>query len=403
MNPNEMTLSVSQINEYVKRLIDSDEILQTAAVRGEISNFKYHYATGHMYFSLKDDKSSIKCVMFAGNASRLKFRPDNGMSVTVWGRISVFPRDGAYQLYASFMSPDGLGEQYAAFERLKAELEAEGLFDKARKRPLPRFPKKIGIVTSQTGAAVQDLFNILQRRWPVAEILLYPALVQGVGAPASLCEGVRYFSDSRSADLVIIGRGGGSGEDLAAFNDEKLARQIAACSVPVISAVGHETDYSISDFVADLRAPTPSAAAELAVPDSEEYIATLSSMIDRARGVLSQRISNAENRLRLLSASPSLMYPRKQIELREERLCGLSKRLDMAYGEVCGSAGSVLGVLVGELEALSPLSVLSRGYAIVQKDGKTLTRADDVGVGDVISVKLSDGELEATVCDRGEK
>lgn len=403
MNPNEMTLSVSQINEYVKRLIDSDEILQTAAVRGEISNFKYHYATGHMYFSLKDDKSSIKCVMFAGNASRLKFRPDNGMSVTVWGRISVFPRDGAYQLYASFMSPDGLGEQYAAFERLKAELEAEGLFDKARKRPLPRFPKKIGIVTSQTGAAVQDLFNILQRRWPVAEILLYPALVQGVGAPASLCEGVRYFSDSRSADLVIIGRGGGSGEDLAAFNDEKLARQMAACSVPVISAVGHETDYSISDFVADLRAPTPSAAAELAVPDSEEYIATLASMIDRARGVLSQRISNAENRLRLLSASPSLMYPRKQIELREERLCGLSKRLDMAYGEVCGSAGSVLGVLVGELEALSPLSVLSRGYAIVQKDGKTLTRADDVGVGDVISVKLSDGELEATVCDRGEK
>ena len=286
MSYGDSSFTVTQLNEYVKMLIDSDEVLQTAAVVGEISNFKHHYATGHLYFSLKDDRSVVKCVMFARDASRLRFTPENGMTVTVWGRVSVFPRDGAYQLYVGFMSPLGLGEQLAAFEQLKKKLSDEGLFDQARKRPIPGFPKRIGIVTSQTGAAIRDLQSILERRWPVGHVILYPALVQGAGAPASLCAGIEYFNNRCPVDVIIVGRGGGSGEDLSAFNDEKLARTIASSAIPVISAVGHESDVSISDFVADLRAPTPSAAAELAVPDMSEYSSRINALCDRIRSMV---------------------------------------------------------------------------------------------------------------------
>ncbi len=397
MNPNEMSLTVSQLNEYVKSLIDGDEALQTATVRGEISNFKYHYASGHLYFSLKDDKCAIKCVMFAQNASRLRFRPDNGMSVTIWGRVSVFPRDGAYQLYASFMSPDGLGEQYAAYERLKAQLLAEGLCDEKRKKPIPKYPKNIGIITSPTGAAVRDLMNILERRWPVANIILYPALVQGIGAPSSLCEGVKYFCKNKNVDVIVIGRGGGSGEDLAAFNDETLARLIAASDIPVISAVGHETDFSISDLVADLRAPTPSAAAELAVPDSEEYIASISSLIDRCASILCQRISYAESKLSILSSSAVLSSPDRFILERESELGVIEQRLKFLYAETCRLRDGELSVLIGRLDALSPLSVLSRGYSIAQNDDGVIVSVEDVRVGDRISIKMNDGAITATV------
>lgn len=397
MNNNELTLSVTQLNEYVKMLIDSDELLQTAVVRGEISNFKHHYATGHLYFSLKDEKSLVKCVMFARDASRLRFEPDNGMTVTIWGRVSVFPRDGAYQLYAGFMSQSGLGDQHAAFEQLKNKLMNEGLFDKERKLPIPQFPKRIGIITSPTGAAIQDIMNILHRRWPVVETELYPALVQGEGAAASLLSGVKYFISINNVDVIIIGRGGGSGEDLSAFNDEALARAIAASKIPVISAVGHETDVSISDFVADLRAPTPSAAAELAVPDMKEYLVSLDSLLKRSRGVITRNLVNAENRLNLLAKSPVLANPVRYVELRENELLYLGKRIDASYRNILSTKEALFADKVGRFEALNPISVLSRGYSFVQKDNHVVSSAEHLRSGDDITLTFSDGKVEAVI------
>ena len=397
MNNNELTLSVTQLNEYVKTLIDSDELLQTAVVRGEISNFKHHYATGHLYFSLKDEKSLVKCVMFVRDASRLRFEPDNGMTVTIWGRVSVFPRDGAYQLYAGFMSQSGLGDQHAAFEQLKNKLMNEGLFDKERKLPIPQFPKRIGIITSPTGAAIQDIMNILHRRWPVVETELYPALVQGEGAAASLLSGVKYFISINNVDVIIIGRGGGSGEDLNAFNDEALARAIAASKIPVISAVGHETDVSISDFVADLRAPTPSAAAELAVPDMKEYLSSLDSLLKRSRGVITRNLVNAENRLKMLAKSPVLANPVRYVELRENELLYLGKRIDASYRNILSTKEALFADKVGRFEALNPISVLSRGYSFVQKDNHVVSSAEHLLSGDDITLTFSDGKVEAVI------
>lgn len=397
MNNNELTLSVTQLNEYVKLLIDSDELLQTAVVRGEISNFKHHYATGHLYFSLKDEKSLVKCVMFARDASRLRFEPDNGMTVTIWGRVSVFPRDGAYQFYAGFMSQSGLGDQHAAFEHLKNKLMNEGLFDQERKRAIPQFPKKIGIITSPTGAAIQDIMNILHRRWPVVNTELYPALVQGEGAAASLLSGVKYFVSKNNVDLIIIGRGGGSGEDLSAFNDEALARAIAASKIPVISAVGHETDVSISDFVADLRAPTPSAAAELAVPDIKEYLASLDSLLKRSRGIITKNLEHAENRLKMLGQSPVLTNPVRYVELRENELLYFAKRIDASYRNILSRNEAIFADKVGRFESLNPLSVLSRGYSFVQKDNRVVSSAEHLKSGDDINLTFSDGNVEAVV------
>ncbi|MGM9641602.1 MAG: exodeoxyribonuclease VII large subunit [Eubacteriales bacterium] len=397
MGINEQALSVTQLNEYVKMLIDSDEILQTAAVCGEISNFKHHYATGHLYFTLKDEKSAVKCVMFARDASRLKFEPENGVTVTVWGRVSVFPRDGAYQLYAGFMSPLGLGEQFTAFEQLKKKLLAEGLFDAERKKPIPEYPDRIGIVTSSTGAAVRDLLNILARRWPVAEVELYPALVQGVGAVRSLCAGVKYFNVNRSVDVIIIGRGGGSGEDLNAFNDETLARVIAASEIPVISAVGHETDVSISDFVADLRAPTPSAAAELAVPDMSNYTACLSALLERIKGIVAKNVEHSQNALDLLAKNAVLANPIRHIEIRENEVLYLAHRLDSRYSDIVSTDEAHFRACVAKLNVLSPLSVLERGYTTVEKNNATVTTAKALAHGDRISVRFFDGKVDATV------
>lgn len=397
MSINEQALSVTQLNEYVKMLIDSDEILQTAAVCGEISNFKHHYATGHLYFTLKDERSAVKCVMFARDASRLRFEPENGITVTVWGRVSVFPRDGAYQLYAGFMSPLGLGEQFTAFEQLKKKLLAEGLFDAARKKPIPEYPGRIGIITSSTGAAVRDLLNILGRRWPVAEVELYPALVQGVGAVRSLCAGLKHFNSGRSVDVIIIGRGGGSGEDLNAFNDEALARAIAASEIPVISAVGHETDVSISDFVADLRAPTPSAAAELAVPDMSNYTAYLSSLLERIKAIVAGKVEHSQNALDLLAKSAVLSNPVRNIEIRENEVLYLAHRLDSCYGDIVSADEAAFRACVAKLNALSPLNVLARGYTTVEMNDTTVTTAKALSHGDHISVRFSDGKVDATV------
>lgn len=397
MNPNEQAFSVTQLNEYVKMLIDSDEILQTAAVCGEISNFKHHYATGHLYFTLKDERSSVKCVMFARDAARLKFEPENGMTVTAWGRVSVFPRDGAYQLYAGFMSPSGLGEQFYAFEMLKQKLASEGLFDAARKKMIPKFPKKIGIITSPTGAAVRDLYNVLTRRWPIVEIELFPALVQGTGAASSLRKGIEYFDSKDDIDVVIIGRGGGSGEDLSAFNDEALARSIAASKIPVISAVGHEVDVSISDFVADLRAPTPSAAAELAVPDMGEYNAILSSHLGRIKGIVSRRIEFGESRLKTLSESSVLKSPEKYFDIKFTELDYLAERLVDKYDDIIKANGSKFSSLVAKLEALSPLSVLSRGYSITNKGDKAVSSVSEISSGDDLVLIFNDGKVDVKV------
>lgn len=389
-------LSVTQLNEYVKSLIDSDDVLQAVAVCGEISNFKNHY-TGHLYFTLKDEKSLIKCVTFARDASRLKFEPQNGMTVCVWGRVSVFPRDGAYQLYVGYMSPIGIGEKHASFEMLKAKLLEEGLFDASRKKPLPAYPKRIGIVTSPTGAAIRDMMNILSRRWPVAEIELYSALVQGESAPSSLCGGIEYFNRTSSVDVIIIGRGGGSGEDLDAFNSETLARVIFASEIPVVSAVGHETDVSISDYVADLRAPTPSAAAELVVPNMSDYSVKLSSLLGIARGIVSKDIANKEDLLSAFARSRVLSDPASNVEIREESLGYLSQRLDSLYRDVVSEKDSEFGKNVAKIYALNPLGVLARGYSIVEKNGCVASSVADLSVSDSISVRFCDGSLDATV------
>ena len=335
--------------------------------------------------------------MFARDAARLKFEPENGMTVTAWGRVSVFLRDGAYQLYVGFMSPSGLGEQFYAFEMLKQKLASEGLFDAARKKIIPKYPKKIGIITSPTGAAVRDLYNVLTRRWPIVEIELFPALVQGTGAASSLRKGLEYFDSKDDIDVVIIGRGGGSGEDLSAFNDEALARSIAASKIPVISAVGHEVDVSISDFVADLRAPTPSAAAELAVPDMGEYNAILSSHLGRIKGIVSRRIEFGESRLKTLSESSVLKSPEKYFDIKFTELDYLAERLVDKYDDIIKSNGSKFSSLVAKLEALSPLSVLSRGYSITNKGDKAVSSVAEISSGDDLVLVFNDGKVDVKV------
>ena len=299
-------ITVSELNEYLKLLFEYDEILRNIYIKGEISNFTNHYKTGHYYFSLKDAGGTVRAVMFRSSASKLKFLPENGMRVIVGGRVSVFPRDGQYQIYVESMEPDGVGSLYIAFEQLKAKLEKEGLFAEYRKKPLPKMPKRIGIITSPTGAAIRDMIHILGRRFPSAEVVLYPALVQGAEAPASLARGLVYFNQKADVDMIIIGRGGGSIEDLWAFNDEMLVRCVAASEIPVISAVGHETDFTLCDFAADLRAPTPSAAAELAVPDMNEVAHRLRLLEERLTLASMRRITENREHLRLLASSRTL-------------------------------------------------------------------------------------------------
>ena len=397
MNPNEQAFSVTQLNEYVKMLIDSDEILQTAAVCGEISNFKHHYATGHLYFTLKDERSSVKCVMFARDAARLKFEPENGMTVTAWGRVSVFPRDGAYQFYVGFMSPSGLGEQFYVFEMLKQKLASEGLFDAARKKMIPKFPKKIGIITSPTGAAVRDLYNVLTRRWPIVEIELFPALVQGTGAASSLRKGIEYFDSKDDIDVVIIGRGGGSGEDLSAFNDEALARTVAASTIPVISAVGHEIDYTICDFVSDLRVPTPSAAAELVVGGQEELINRVTIAQRHMNQTLQLRLSNAKNHLANLLRSSLFHEPKRLIEVRSMQIDELEMRMENILNNRLTVAKNKLANLENNLRHLNPKNILERGYTMVfDHDGKPVTSAQ-LNEGSLLELHFADGIVDVKV------
>ncbi|MBQ8837040.1 MAG: exodeoxyribonuclease VII large subunit [Clostridia bacterium] len=391
-------ITVTQLNEYIKSKIDGDAFLSRVTVKGEISNFTNHYKTGHFYFTIKDEGSLIKAVMFRSAASKINFVPENGMKIVARGRVSAFVRDGQYQLYCDAMEPDGIGALYFAFEQLKKKLSAEGLFDEARKKPLPKIPTRIGVITSPTGAAIRDIINILGRRFPYAKVILYPALVQGAEAAPSLIAGMNYFNEQRNVDVIIIGRGGGSIEDLWAFNDETLARTVAASAIPTISAVGHETDFTICDFVADRRAPTPSAAAELAVPETHELMHKIDNIIGRMSLLLSRRIESGRQILDFYKTQGIFAYPERMFEDRKMQLLMLGQRLETSMNTKLTADRALLAQRTAKLEALSPLGILSRGYSVAAgADGKVISSVNDVSKGDTFTLRLSDGTLDATV------
>lgn len=396
----QMIFSVSEANNFIKALLDQVPQLQEIFVRGEISNYKL-YPSGHHYFTLKDAEGAMRCVLFKGNATRLRFRPENGMKVIAFGRISVFPRDGAYQLYVSELNAEGVGDLHVAFEQLKAKLDAEGLFDPAHKKPLPRFPGTIAIITSSAGAAVHDMIRILNARWPLSKVVLLPVRVQGAEAPPEIAGALRYANKWRVADLIITGRGGGSIEDLWAFNDERVARAIYDSEIPVISAVGHEPDVTISDYVADARASTPSNAAEIAVPDQNELrrrLAVLDGRMGQSEGA---RLDALRKRLTELSQKRALTDPmafvsdkRMLLDYTQKNLVSVAERQmaerQRSYASLCAS-----------LDALSPLKVLGRGYAMARTaDGQVLKNAADAAVGDRIELTLGRGRLGCTVESR---
>lgn len=397
-----LLLSVGQLNEYVKGMLEQNDVLSDIWVRGEISNFTNHYKTGHLYFSLKDERGAVSAVMFRSYASRLPFMPQNGMKVLLHGRVTLYPPSGQYQINADAMQPDGIGGLYLAFEQLKARLQAEGLFDAARKKPLPPIPARIGIITSPTGAAIHDMTNILGRRFPCAELYLYPALVQGASAPQSLIAGLKYFHETADVrvDVIIIGRGGGSMEDLWAFNDERLARCIAACRIPVISAVGHESDFTICDFVADRRAPTPSAAAELAVPEASELKHRLRQLEERGEAALRGKLTRARERVGALAAARVLTAPDRVIDDRRMRVGELSLRLDRAAEHELSRARGEFARVTAQLEALNPLAILSRGYAVVRRGELPVHSVEELNEGDEVRLMLSDGEVGAHITER---
>ncbi len=399
----QQVITVTQINEYIRSMMDSDRLLNNLAIKGEISNYKL-YPSGHHYFTLKDEGGALRCVMFKGNALRMKFRPENGMKVIAMGKISVFPRDGAYQLYCTGLVLDGVGDLYAAFEQLKAKLQAQGLFDPAHKQPLPKFPGTIGIVTSSAGAAVHDMLRILRKRYPLAKVLLLPVRVQGVEAPGEIAAAIRYANYYRLADLLIVGRGGGSIEDLWAFNDEIVARAIYDSKIPVISAVGHEPDVTISDFVADLRAATPSNAAELAVPDQDALRQTLDAMAGAMAVAMNRRIKNARQHLSVLSGSQALQSPEGYLQQRRKSLEMLHNRLISAENLQLSRKKQRYIAMTAKLDAMSPLKVLTRGYAMAQKEDAQIIRSvADVTPGDTVRVSLADGAFTATVTEKKER
>ena len=392
-------ISVTKLNEYIQSKLDSDSKLSNVALRGEISNYKM-YPSGHHYFTLKDESSSLKCVMFRSYASKLRFRPENGMKVIAMGRVSVYPRDGTYQLYCSSMTMDGIGDLYAAFEALKKKLSAEGLFDPGHKKPLPKYPGTIGIITSSAGAAIHDMLRILRKRYPLTNVRLLPVRVQGAEAPAEIVAAIQYANAYRLADLLIVGRGGGSIEDLWAFNDERVAYAIYNSRIPVISAVGHEPDVTISDYVADLRAATPSNAAELAVQDQDALRQMLDSMSAEMFTTLERQLKMARRHLDLLSHSPALRSPTGYIEQKQQSLDGLTDRLKSATVKALDQKSKRFIGLTSKLDAMSPLKVLTRGYAMAQtSDGTILKSVDQVHVGDPIAVKVFDGVIKASVTE----
>lgn len=394
---NTLVLSVSQLNRYIKMNFDADENLANIFINGEISNFTNHYRTGHLYFTLKDDSAAVRAVMFNSSAKRLKFMPEDGMKVIARGRVSVYEASGQYQLYVDDMQPDGVGALNLAYEQLKEKLQKEGLFSELHKKPLPPYPEKVGVITSPTGAAVRDIINVLGRRFPYAEIVFCPVLVQGEGAHLQLTDAVNLFNSERAADVIIIGRGGGSIEDLWEFNDEGLARAVYNSDIPVISAVGHETDFTICDFVADMRAPTPSAAAELAVPDANELQYALSALKNRMFLNVSSGIADRRSRLEYLTSKGALKSP-------DEMLSNRSQRLDTAFSKMLSSYENRIGGKKVEfisaataLSKLDPMSVLMRGFAFVSdKNGKNVYSSQALAKGDKINVRFHDG---SAVCE----
>ena len=389
--------SITQINAYIQGRMNEDPMLAQVAVRGEISNYKL-YPSGHHYFTLKDEQSALKCVMFKGNAMSLRFRPASGMKVIALGRISVYPRDGQYQLYVSSMAMDGIGDLYATFEALKKKLSQQGLFDPAKKKPIPKYPQTIGIVTSSAGAAVHDILRILRRRYPLCSVRLLPVRVQGAEAPEEIVSAIRYANAHDLADLLIVGRGGGSIEDLWAFNDERVAYAIYESHIPIISAVGHEPDVTIADYVADLRAATPSNGAELAVPDREALAQNLDAFSAAMTGALNRQLRLASQRLEGLAASSALRSPTGYLDRREKDLQLLQEKLLAAQNRELSKAQQKYVANVAKLDAMSPLKVLSRGYAMAQKDtGELIRSVKQTTTGENIVVSLADGKLNASI------
>lgn len=390
--------SVTQLNEYVKMTLESSPVLRDIWLRGEISNFKSNYSSGHLYFSLKDEGSSIRAVMFRGYASRLKFRPESGMKVLVHGKISTYTVSGDYQIILDDMQPDGAGSLALAFEQLKARLSAEGLFDPARKMPIPPFARRVGVITSASGAALHDIINVSGRRCPSSEIVIYPAYVQGELAPRSLVGGVKFFNEKHPVDLIIIGRGGGSAEDLWCFNDENLARAISESHIPVISAVGHETDFTICDFVSDMRAPTPSAAAEIAFPDTREIIARINHLRHKADTAVAGRLHLLESRLDSLKKSTELHSPARVLDEKTEKILRLRQRIETLGVGAVERSENRFRMLCTRLEGVNPLAVLSHGYAMVEgEDGRIISSVGDAKIGETVGIGLADGSLVAEI------
>ncbi len=390
-------LSVTQLNTYVKSIIDSDMLLRNVFVVGEISNFTNHYRTGHYYMTLKDENAAIKAVMFRSANARLRFMPESGMSVIVRGRVSLFERDGQYQLYIEDMQPDGVGALNLAFEQLKTKLSKEGLFDECCKKPIPSRPRKIGVVTSATGAVIEDIKNVVSRRYPLAEIILAPVEVQGANAAPQIAKAIRAFNNENDIDVLIVGRGGGSLEDLWAFNEEIVARAVFESVIPVISAVGHETDFTICDFVADLRAPTPSAAAELAVPDIREDKAFLATVVFQNESLILEKISNELSRLDIIKERLKFRSP---VAIIDDKINTVDALYTLALNSLekrLTAENARLAQLAARLDALSPLKVMSRGYSLAYKNEKIVTSVKDIKLGDRLTLKFSDGEKECEV------
>lgn len=389
--------SVTEINEYIKWLIDGEIQLQDVYVSGELSNFKKH-TSGHCYFSMKDQASEIRCVMFSSNARKLAFKPENGMKILVHARVSVYPQGGSYQLYVDDMQPDGIGSLYLAFEQLKEKLFKEGLFDNANKKAIPKYVNRIGVITSPTGAAIRDIINVSTRRYPCVNLILYPTLVQGPDAPKELVKAIEYFDITNSVDVIIIGRGGGSIEDLWAFNNEELARAIYKCHIPVISGVGHEIDFTICDYVSDVRAATPSAAAEIATPDIREITNALETFTLRANNSFLGRLNDYRCKLNRLSSSKVFTKPENMLDVPKIRLDSASENLVLAMQLIQGRERERFSEINAKLAMLNPMAVIARGYgAVFDSNGRIIKSINDTTEHDLITIKVSDGEINATV------
>ena len=393
---NQTPVTVSQLTNYIKSLLENAPPLQELCLRGEISNYKMHHS-GHHYFTLKDENAVINAVMFAGNAAKLRFRPESGMKVIVYGRVSLFAKSGQYQIYVNQMVPDGVGALYIAYEQLKRRLHQEGLFNKSAKKPLPAYPERIALVTSPTGAAVRDMLRILKKRWPLSRVLVCPVKVQGEGAAQQIAEMLDYLGQHQLADLVITVLGGGSLEDLWAFNEEAVARAIYRCPIPVISAVGHEPDITISDYVADLRAATPSNAAELAVPDGEELALRLGDTFSHLAYMEKKRIDALRQRLDTLASKKIMRSPEEYLNELRLALSIQQERMIAAARQLLGAKRRRFVQQAATLDALSPLKVLGRGYGFVTREGAIVKSADDLQAGDQIQIRLQGGRADCQV------